>query len=131
MKRSRFSDAVLEFGCLQRLAAAPRAALELRGCGGVCVKRGDRNCHWRGDRARRLGRRRGAVAAGDPGGPFGMIPSGVKEFLASHPVDFRKACSGGPPPFFHGSKDTPSDRRAGHTRRALLKAQVDRIIDKK
>ncbi|WP_256478606.1 hypothetical protein [Bradyrhizobium barranii] len=39
MKRSRFSDAVLEFGCLQRLAAAPR----------------------------------------------------------------------GPPPFFHGSKDTPSE----------------------
>ncbi|WP_143035682.1 IS66 family insertion sequence element accessory protein TnpB [Bradyrhizobium sp. Rc2d] len=27
-------------------------------------------------------------------GPFGMIPSGVKVFLASHPVDFRKGIDG-------------------------------------
>ncbi|MCA1399614.1 transposase [Bradyrhizobium elkanii] len=51
------------------------------------------NCHWRGDRARRRGRRRGAATAGDPGGPFGMI-FGVKVFLASHPVDFRKRTPG-------------------------------------
>lgn len=53
-------------------------------------RRSDRDCHWRGRRACRRGLRRGALAAGDPGGAFGMIPSGVKVFLASHPVDFRQ-----------------------------------------
>jgi transposase len=48
----------------------------------------------RGGRARRRRCRRGAFAAGDPGGPIGMISSGVKVFLASHPVDFRKAIDG-------------------------------------
>ncbi|WP_407170682.1 IS66 family insertion sequence element accessory protein TnpB [Bradyrhizobium sp. ORS 111] len=31
---------------------------------------------------------------GDPGDPFGMVPSGVKVFLASHLVDFRKGIDG-------------------------------------
>ncbi|WP_210247994.1 hypothetical protein, partial [Sinorhizobium medicae] len=59
--------------------------------------RPDSNPNWRklpvaGQhcRARRRRCRRGALAAGDPGGAVGMIPSGVKVFLASHPVDFRK-----------------------------------------
>ncbi len=29
-------------------------------------------------------------AARDPGGSLSMIPAGVKVFLASHPIDFRK-----------------------------------------
>ncbi|WP_183714685.1 transposase [Bradyrhizobium sp. ERR14] len=37
---------------------------------------------------------RRALAAGDQGDAFGMIPSGVKVFLASHPVDFRKGIDG-------------------------------------
>lgn len=43
----------------------------------------------RRDRACSRRRQRGALATGDPGGSVGMLPSGVKVFLASHPADFR------------------------------------------
>ncbi|WP_271518782.1 IS66 family insertion sequence element accessory protein TnpB [Bradyrhizobium sp. CCBAU 53380] len=69
----------------------PRS-VESRSRDGVHVS--DQDCHWRGGRARRPACRGGAFTAGDPGGPIGMIPSGVKVFLASHPVDFRKGIDG-------------------------------------
>ena len=49
--------------------------------------------------------RRGAVEAGDPGSAVGMIPTGVKVFVASHPVDFRK----GPDSLLSLVRDAGSD----------------------
>uniref|UniRef100_A0A939MHY2 Transposase n=1 Tax=Bradyrhizobium barranii subsp. barranii TaxID=2823807 RepID=A0A939MHY2_9BRAD len=60
-----------------RAERLPVAALEWRSRRDVHIS--DRNFRRRGARRRRC--RRGTLAAGDPGGPIGMIPSGVKVFL--------------------------------------------------
>ncbi|MGE8106559.1 IS66 family insertion sequence element accessory protein TnpB [Allorhizobium sp. NPDC080224] len=64
-----------------------------------------RNRHWRYRRAGRPTCRRSASAARDPGGSLSMIPAGVKVFLASHPIDFRK----GPDSLLSLVRDAGSD----------------------
>ncbi|WP_219907831.1 IS66 family insertion sequence element accessory protein TnpB, partial [Cereibacter changlensis] len=53
--------------------------------------------------------KRGGAAAYHPCGALGMIPSGVKVFLASQPVDFRK----GPDSLLSLVRDAGSDPFSG------------------
>ncbi|MBB2708212.1 UNVERIFIED_ORG: transposase [Rhizobium esperanzae] len=65
----------------------------------------DRAYHRRRRYPGRRRYRRSTPAAGDPSGAVGMIPSGVKVFLASHPIDFRK----GPDSLLSLVRDAGSD----------------------